>query len=808
MLVAMALWGCGDMMEEEVKTPVVNAPEYKDLVASVNSAMTRVYAEEDLSLAWHKEDALSVFYCNDYNNTFTFTGESGDKSGNFTLTGSGGVGATSLDRIYALYPYQASATIAADGTMSFAVPSVQSYAEASFPRDGNIMVAATMGADDTMLAFRNGVGYLQLKLYGEGTVKSIKVEGNAGEKIAGAATIVASTNAAPELIMGADATTTITLNCGAGVALGNDKSVPTEFWIAMPETTFSSGITITVTDTDDSIFTKKTSNEVVVARNYIKPMAALEAKFEATKPKSNEIWYTTTDGVKLSFDSGAFSTTIDKQEKVGDKWVITFADVVTSLNTLQNGYGAFDTKTTLTSVTLPDSVVTIGGYSFYSCTALKSITLSDSVISIGEMAFTDCTALSSIMLPVSLTSLDSGAFFNCDSLTTITLPENLTSIGESTFNNCDALSTVYSMAAIPPSLGLNAFKTRGDKFIYVPEASYSDYYNAWTQYKDNIVGEPYLSTDFSADGEVVTLQSATVGNGIDIVLMGDGYSDRHIANGRYEQDMRRAMEHFFAVEPFTSFRNMFNVYMVKCVSLKEGCNDNYTYGDTAFNCKLKSDGISIDGDTWEAYAYARGIVGETRLDETVTMVIMNSRIHAGVCYMSEPEVNVTSDYGSGKSLSFFPLCGDDDAFCKLVQHEACGHGFGKLADEYYSTGNGHITDGGYYDIKDYYWNMGWFKNIDCILKGATPLDASTVRWRHFLEDSRYANEGLGVYEGGYTYALGVYRPTEDSLMHHRNGGFNAPSREAIYIRIHKLAYGADWQYNYEEFVTWDSRNRE
>lgn len=51
MLVAMALWGCGDMMEEEVKTPVVNAPEYKDLVASVNSAMTRVYAEEDLSLA-------------------------------------------------------------------------------------------------------------------------------------------------------------------------------------------------------------------------------------------------------------------------------------------------------------------------------------------------------------------------------------------------------------------------------------------------------------------------------------------------------------------------------------------------------------------------------------------------------------------------------------------------------------------------------------------------------------------------------------------------------------------------------------
>ena len=44
-------------------------------------------------------------------------------------------------------------------------------------------------------------------------------------------------------------------------------------------------------------------------------------------------------------------------------------------------------------------------------------------------------------------------------------------------------------------------------------------------------------------------------------------------------------------------------------------------------------------------------------------------------------------------------------------------------------------------------------------------------------------------------------------MRYNTGGFNAPSREAIYYRIHKLAYGTDWVYNYEEFVEWDARNR-
>lgn len=77
----------------------------------------------------------------------------------------------------------------------------------------------------------------------------------------------------------------------------------------------------------------------------------------------------------------------------------------------------------------------------------------------------------------------------------------------------------------------------------------------------------------------------------------------------------------------------------------------------------------------------------------------------------------------------------------------------------------------------------------------------------YREDARYAYDGLGVFEGAYTYLTGAYRPTDISIMRHNTGGFNAPSREAIYQRIHRLAYGKSWTYDYETFVEYDAKNR-
>lgn len=80
----------------------------------------------------------------------------------------------------------------------------------------------------------------------------------------------------------------------------------------------------------------------------------------------------------------------------------------------------------------------------------------------------------------------------------------------------------------------------------------------------------YTSTDYSRDGEVVVLQQATEGLGIDLVFMGEGFVDRDMGDGgKYEQVMKDAMEQFFAYEPYTTFRNRFNVYAVKVISPNE-----------------------------------------------------------------------------------------------------------------------------------------------------------------------------------------------------------------------------------------------
>ena len=76
-----------------------------------------------------------------------------------------------------------------------------------------------------------------------------------------------------------------------------------------------------------------------------------------------------------------------------------------------------------------------------------------------------------------------------------------------------------------------------------------------------------------------------------------------------------------------------------------------------------------------------------------------------------------------------------------------------------------------------------------------------------MNDNRYANDGLGLYEGAYLYGHGAYRPTENSMMRYNDSPFNAPSREQIYKRIMQLSEGEEWKYDYEEFVKYDEINR-
>ena len=105
--------------------------------------------------------------------------------------------------------------------------------------------------------------------------------------------------------------------------------------------------------------------------------------------------------------------------------------------------GAFSGCTKLTSVTIPNSVTSIGKNAFYNCTSLTSITIPNSVTSMGDYAFEDCTGLNSITMGNSLTSIGIAAFRGCVSLTSITIPSSITSIDGDAFDECTSLTSVH-----------------------------------------------------------------------------------------------------------------------------------------------------------------------------------------------------------------------------------------------------------------------------------------------------------------------------------------------------------------------------
>lgn len=116
---------------------------------------------------------------------------------------------------------------------------------------------------------------------------------------------------------------------------------------------------------------------------------------------------------------------------------ITIPDSVTSI-----AYGTFMNCSSLTGVTIPDSVTSIGSSAFQNCTSLTSITIPDSVTSIGNSAFQSCTSLTNITIPDSVTSIGINAFQHCTVLTDITISNSVTSIGGFAFNDCTSLTSI------------------------------------------------------------------------------------------------------------------------------------------------------------------------------------------------------------------------------------------------------------------------------------------------------------------------------------------------------------------------------
>ena len=295
----------------------------------------------------------------------------------------------------------------------------------------------------------------------------------------------------------------------------------------------------------------------------------------------------------------------------------------------------------------------------------------------------------------------------------------------------------------------------------------------------------YESNDFSQDGKVLTLQKASVGKGINIVFLGDGYSDKDMAaGGVYETLMQQAMDEFFAIEPYKTFRNRFNVYAVKAVSKHDRIGEGYT---TALGSTF-GNGTEVKGDLTKCYEYALKVPGITDTKNLLIPVMVNTRRNAGTAYMSE---------SLQSSVAFFSSFGNhSDAFSAILQHEAGGHGFAFLADEYVSYDNAvpaEIVD----EYNRLYNAYGWYSNVDFT------NNPSKIRWSAFLSDTRYEKE-VGVYEGGALYSSGVWRPSANSMMNEDAPYFNAPSRWAIYKRIMELSGETA---SFDKFLEYDAVNR-
>ena len=299
-----------------------------------------------------------------------------------------------------------------------------------------------------------------------------------------------------------------------------------------------------------------------------------------------------------------------------------------------------------------------------------------------------------------------------------------------------------------------------------------------------------------AEDEILTLQTASKGNGINLVFLGDGYNAKDISEGKLLTNINEAVEHFFNIEPYKTYRDYFNVYTGVSVSAESGIGGVNTIIYNRFNTTAKGGvtlgGRNSDGSDYAAifeYACKVPTVSDENLNETLIVMIPNTVDYGGICYM----------YDDGAAIAYCPMSdyGYPTDFRGVVQHEAGGHGFAKLGDEYIyhnafidactCTCCGHVFE--FNGAKA----LGWYENLSLTGK------MNEVPWSHLIFHEKY-NQIVDIFEGGFMHSRGVYRSEHNSCMNNNVPYFSTISRELIVKRIKAIA---GEEYSFEEFVAND-----
>ncbi|MCR4743196.1 MAG: leucine-rich repeat protein [Treponema sp.] len=186
---------------------------------------------------------------------------------------------------------------------------------------------------------------------------------------------------------------------------------------------------------------------------------------------------------------------------------------ITLPNSLETiGDYAFYNCTSLTNISFPDSLETIGDEAFYNCASLKTITLPNSLETIGDEAFYNCTSLTNISFPNSLETIGDYAFCNCTSLTNILFPDSLESIGKYAFCSCSNLLTISFPEALV-SIGDHPFYNCSLLELTVPKCITTlrkDFFSGISNLKKLIIPDTVVSIEKGALSQCVSLEELTI----------------------------------------------------------------------------------------------------------------------------------------------------------------------------------------------------------------------------------------------------------------------------------------------------------
>lgn len=366
LILGIAITLCACSSDEGVIRPSSGTTQER-VYATFEQPDTRTYIDTEHKIHWHESDDISLFRGVDINTRYVFEGHTGDREGSFILADIDIIGGVELERSYAVYPYNRYTTISSQGRVAYTLPKSLEYAEGTFSRGANLMLATNATTDNVDFSFKNCCGFLHLQLYGtETTIRSIELRGNNNESIAGDATLIASDDGLPVVIMDVASTATLRMDCGEGVTLSNSAAAPTDFWFVVPPTLFNDGFTITLTDDGGREIRKTTSKRVSIERNVIQPMSAIEVSFaEADVTFKNmsgtwrlDRWRGTTPNFEVYMDIQGDGTVTLWQKIESREWSRYNSTATLNNDIISGTYSDGIAWSTSYSVTLDDEVMT------------------------------------------------------------------------------------------------------------------------------------------------------------------------------------------------------------------------------------------------------------------------------------------------------------------------------------------------------------------------------------------------------------------------------------------------------------------